>query len=284
MMYHCSLTSFNIFKGTFEGKNSDWDPPFQRFLLRILSCLFELLPKCFQSCCENCILRFRKKNLTSFFAEFADFSPSLSKLISKFWPSSFTTVLKPFKRFGGTIGEKSFLYCFLSFFLFWVKSYCSFGKSTSAGLSKLNSTFPGETFTIYFWKTYNFAIFSDLKRKKYSNVSENDRHRIQATFDDSQETIWGKVLCVENFVGVTFLSDFGSFFALSTGKFGRFIRTVCLPVRCNLCRLHFKSSWFFKTFWNWAETLKVFGSKNSPVLSKNQSICSKEKRREKKFS
>ena len=153
-MYHCSRTSFNIFKETFEGKNFDWDPPFQRFLLRILSCLFELLSKCFQSCCENCILRFRKKNLTSFFAEFADFSPSLSKLISKFWPSSFTTVLKTFKSFGGTIGEKSFLYCFLRFFLFWVKSSCIFGKSFSAGLSKLNSTFPGEIIRNFFLKNF----------------------------------------------------------------------------------------------------------------------------------
>ena len=73
------------------------------------------------------------------------------------------------------------------------------------------------------------------------------------------------------------------FFALLTGKFGRFIKTVCLPVRCTLCRLYFRKSWFFENYWNWAETLKVFGSKYSPVLSKNQITCSKEKRREKNF-
>ena len=69
--------------------------------------------------------------------------------------------------------------------------------------------------------------------------------------------------------------------ALLAVKFSRFIRIVCLRVRCTVCRLHFKNSWFFKNYWNWAETLKVFGSKYSPVLSKNQISWSKEKRREK---
>ena len=95
-----------------------------------------------------------------------------------------------------------------------MNSSCSFGKSTSAGLPKLNSTFPGETFSLFFWKTYNFAYIFDLRRKKYSNITENDRHRSQATFDVSQKAIWGKILSVENFVAVTFLSDFKYFFLI----------------------------------------------------------------------
>ena len=70
------------------------------------------------------------------------------------------------------------------------------------------------------------------------------------------------------------------FLALLAGKFGRFIRTVCLPVRCNLCRLYFKNSWFSKTIGTEQKHLKIFGSKYSPVLSKNQIPCSKEERRE----
>ena len=150
--------------------------------------------------------------------------------------------------------EKKASFTLLSYFLFWVNSSSSFGKSTSAGLPKLNWTFPGETFSIFFWKTYNFAYFSDLKRKKYSNITENYRHRCQATFDVSQETNCGKIPTVESFVAVIFSQISSHFFALLTGKFGRFIRTVCLPVRCTVCGLFFKISWFFENYWNWAET------------------------------
>ena len=180
--------------------------------------------------------------------------------------------------------KKMFLYCFLSFFLFWVISSSNFGKSTSAGLSKLNSTFPGETFSIFFWKTYNFAYLFDLKWKKYSNITENDRHRCQATFDVSRETSWWKnnfcwKLCCGNFS----LGFWVIFLALLARMFGKFIGIVCLRFQCTVCRHLFKNSWFFENYWKWTETLKFFGSKNSPVLSKKSITCSKEKSSEKVF-
>ena len=75
----------------------------------ILSCFFELLSKCSQSCCQNCTLGFQRIYLTSFFAELSAFSPVLNKNLSKFWPWSVTIVLKKaFNVFRGTIGENVF--------------------------------------------------------------------------------------------------------------------------------------------------------------------------------
>ena len=118
-IFHCSRTAFNTFKGTFEGKKFRLRPSFSKVFIQILSCLFELLSKCFQSCCEICILRFQKKILTSFLQNlriflqvWAYFYRSFERKVSPL--SSKTT----FNMFRGTIGEKRFLYCFLSFFLF----------------------------------------------------------------------------------------------------------------------------------------------------------------------
>ena len=72
-----------------------------------------------------------------------------------------------------------------------------------------------------------------------------------------------------------------NFLALLAGKFGRFIRTVFLRVRCTLQRLSFKKTVFFEKYWNWAETLQIFGNKQWPVLSKKSKSLFKTNRREK---
>ena len=92
-----------------------------------------------------------------------------------------------------------------------------------------------------------------------------------------------KYFLLKTLVQKLFSGILSHFFALLTGKVGRFFRTVCLPVRCTLCTLYFNNSWFFENYWKRAETLKVFGSKYAPVLSKNQITCSNEKRRVKSF-
>ena len=53
---------------------------------------------------------------------------------------------KQHSTFRGTIGEKRFLYTFVNFFLNLSDFSWNFGRITTTDLSKLNYTFPGETF------------------------------------------------------------------------------------------------------------------------------------------
>ena len=231
-IYHCSRTSFNTFKGTFEGENFDWDPPFQRFLSRFWVVCSNFCQNVFRAVVKTTSYVSRRKfwlvfcRICGFFSKFEQ--TFFEVLIVKF-QHCFQNKFQHVQR---NNWRKKASFTLLSHFLFWVNSSSSFGKSTSAVLPKLNSTFPGEAFSIFFWKCYNFAYFSDLKRKKYSNVTENDRHRCQATFDVSQETIGRKIPSVENFVAVTFLSDFESFFLLfwPEGLAGLLELCVCLSV------------------------------------------------------
>ena len=165
-MYHCSRTAFNIFRGTFEVENFDWDPPFQRSLSRFWVVCSNFCRNVFRTVLKTAFCVSRRKfwliflqKLRLFPQVWANIYRSLDRKVSPLFSEQNSTCSEEQL-------EKKASFTLLIFFLFWVTSSCSFGKSTSAGLSKLNSTFPGETFGNLFWKTSNFAYFSDLKRKK----------------------------------------------------------------------------------------------------------------------
>ena len=167
-IYHCSRTAFNTFKGNFEGKKIRLRPSFSNVFIQILSCLFEILSKCFQSCCEICILRFQKKTLTSLFCRiccfFSKFEHTFIEVLNVKFHHCPQNNIQHVQR---NNWRKKISLLFSKFFsYFWVTSSRSFGKSTFTGLSKLDLTFPGETFRHLFWDTSNFAYFSDLKRKR----------------------------------------------------------------------------------------------------------------------
>ena len=236
-------------------------PSFSKVVIQILSWLLGTLSKCFQSCCQNLSYFSRRKfrlvslqNLQLSLPVWANIYRSFGRKVSPLFSKQNSTCSEEQL-------EKKASFTLLSFFLFWVTSSCSLGKSTSAGLSKLNSTFPGETFRNFFWKTSNFAYFSDSKRKKFSSLTEKDRHRCQNYLHFLEKTNSGKFFFCWKFCCDFFSPGFGvKIFALLAGKFGRFIKTVYLRVRCILWRFYFQNSYFFENDLNWAETLWIFGS------------------------
>ena len=87
------LQDIPLFSNSFQHiQRNIWAKKFclQLFFSKVLHSDYELfyrtLSKCFQSCCQNCILRFQKKLLTLLIAKFAVFSPFLSIIQPKFWP------------------------------------------------------------------------------------------------------------------------------------------------------------------------------------------------------
>ena len=62
------------------------------------------------------------------------------------------------------------------------------------------------------WKTFSFVYFSDLKRKNFCNLTEVIGIVAITIFDVSEKKIWGKIVSVENFVSVFFLSIFDLIF------------------------------------------------------------------------
>ena len=132
----------------------------------------------------------------------------------------------------------------------------------------------------FFWETSNFANFSDLKQKKLQ-VNRNWPASLSSYLRCLPWNKWRKnTFCWKHCSSNFSLGFWVVFLALLAGKFGRFIRTVCLRVRCTLRRLYFKNCWFFENFWIWTETLRVFGSRHSTVLSENQITWSEEKTKE----
>ena len=241
------------------------------------------MSKCFQSCCENCILRFLKKNLTSFFAEFAAFSPILSKSLSMFWQVKFhhcsQNNLQHVQR---NNWRKKFFLVFSKFFLSLKDLFLQFCQKYFRRLVETEFYVSERTFRNFFLKNFWCCTVFGLKAEKF----QQPNRKWPASLSSYLRCLPGNILRKNTFswklcCGIFSVEFWIIFLALLAVKFSRFIRIVCLRVRCTVCRLHFKNSWFFKNYWNWAETLKVFGSKYSPVLSKNQISCSKEKRREK---
>ena len=138
------------------------------------------------------------------------------------------------------------------------------------------------TFRNFFLKNFWCCTVFWLKAEKFQQLNR----KWPASLSNYLRCLPGNILrkntfCWKLCCGIFSVDFWIIFLALLAVKFSRFIRIVCLRVRCTVCRLQFKNSWFFKNYWNWAEILKVFGSEYSPVLSKNQLTCFKEKRREK---
>ena len=138
-IFHCSLTAFKIFKGTFEVKNFDWDPYFQRFLSRLWVVCSNFCRNVFRTVVKTAFCVSRGKFWIKFLQNLRLFLQvwALSKHLLMFWPWSFTTVLKTkFNMFRGTIGEKSFLYSSKFFFIlsefflqFWQKYFRRVAKT-----------------------------------------------------------------------------------------------------------------------------------------------------------
>ena len=151
-IYHCSRAASNIFKGTFEVENFEWDPPFQRFLSRFWVVCSNFCQNVFRAVVKTAVCVSRRKfwlvflqNLRLFLQVWANFYRSFDRKFSPLFSKQNSTCSEEQL-------EKKASFTLLSYFLFWVNSSCSFAKSASAGLPKLNSTLPGETFSLFFLK------------------------------------------------------------------------------------------------------------------------------------
>ena len=72
-MYHYSRTSFNIFKGNFEGKIFDWDPPFRRFSARFWVVCSNFCRNVFRAVVETAFYVSRGKSRLVFFRKICGF-------------------------------------------------------------------------------------------------------------------------------------------------------------------------------------------------------------------
>ena len=153
----------------------------------------------------------------------------------------------------------------------------SFGRNTSARLSKLNSSFPGETFRD---PVFEKVIISDAFLTQSGKISAIWQKMIgivaKTNFDVSEETIWEKFLSVENFVALNFLSDFELIFLHFWQESLAGLSELCFYVFDVLFKDFLSKTVFLKNIGIEQKHFRFLAINNGQCCQKNQNPCSKQ--------
>ena len=205
-IYHCSGTAFNTLRGTLEGKVFECNLFLTKVLYSDFDLFFRTLSKCFQSCCQNCILRFQKKILTSLFGEFAAFSPILSKSLSMFWQVKFHNCSQNSIQHVQRSNWRKKPLQFSFFFLLWVTFSWIFWQKNSRKVVKTEYYISGRNIKALFsCKASNFAFFFWLKAGKFQQFNRKRSASLSSYLRCLRRNNLRKILSVEEFVAVIFI-------------------------------------------------------------------------------
>ena len=281
-IYHYSQTAFNIHRVTFEEHFSLTMTPFNSWLFFKFWVNFSYFcQNVFRAVVKTASYVSRRKiwlvflqNLLLFLQVWAYFHRSFDRKISPLFSKNLQHVQRNNWR-------KKFFLVFSKFFLSLKDLFLQFCQNNFRRLVEIELYVSERTFRNFSLKNFWCCTVFWLKAEKFQQLNR----KWPASLSSYPRCLPGNILrkntfCWKLCCGIFSVEFWIIFLALLAVKFSRFIRIVCLRVRCTVCRLHFQNSWIFENYWNWAETFNVFGSKYSPVLSKNQISCSKEKRRE----